>query len=104
MIKVMLSRADDRYDITVVETAAEALDLNGREPFDLYVLDISLPGMDGLSLCRRLRDGGSTKPIIFFSAMVQYSVVTARALMPNGSSIDASHLSSRLPSSDADSR
>ena len=71
MIKVMLSRADDRYDITVVETAAEALDLNGREPFDLYVLDISLPGMDGLSLCRRLRDGGSTKPIIFFSAMVQ---------------------------------
>lgn len=71
MIRVMLSRANADYDITTVETAAEAIALNGKGHFDLYVLDISLPGMDGLSLCRRLRDGGTTGPIIFFSAMVQ---------------------------------
>ena len=71
MIRVMLSRANADYDITAVETAAEAIALNGRSHFDLYVLDISLPGMDGLSLCRRLRDSGTESPIIFFSAMVQ---------------------------------
>lgn len=71
MIRVMLSRADSDYNITTVETAAEAIALSGRNHYDLYVLDISLPGMDGLSLCRRLRDSGKTSPIIFFSAMVQ---------------------------------
>lgn len=71
MIRVMLSRADSDYDITTVETAAEAIALSGRNHYDLYVLDISLPGMDGLSLCRRLRDSGKTSPIVFFSAMVQ---------------------------------
>ena len=71
MMKVMLSLADSSYDITTVETAAEALDLHGRGQFDLYVLDISLPGMDGMDLCRRIRERGSKKPIMFFSAMVR---------------------------------
>ena len=59
------------FDVAAVETAAEALDLDGKMPFDLYVLDIWLPGMDGLGLCRRLRERGRTQPIVFFSAMVQ---------------------------------
>jgi CheY-like chemotaxis protein len=71
MMKVMLSLSDSSYDITTVETAAEALDLHGRGQFDLYVLDISLPGMDGMDLCRRIRERGSKKPIMFFSAMVR---------------------------------
>lgn len=71
MIRTLLSESDVGYDVTAVETAAEALDLDGKDPFDLYVLDIWLPGMDGLGLCRRLRERGRTQPIIFFSAMVQ---------------------------------
>ena len=50
-------------------TAAEAIAMNGRNLFDLYILDIWLPGMDGVELCRRLREQGVTKPIMFFSAM-----------------------------------
>src|SRR5688500_466063 len=57
------------YDVTAVETAAEALALNGKDRFDLYILDIWLPGMDGVDLCRRLRERGVTQPIMFFSAM-----------------------------------
>ena len=57
--------------MTAVETAAEALVLDAKSPFDLYVLDIWLPGMDGVSLCRRLRERGRTQPIVFFSAMVK---------------------------------
>jgi CheY-like chemotaxis protein len=71
MIRTLLSESGYPYEVTAVETAAEALALDGRIPFDLYVLDIWLPGMDGLGLCRRLRERGRTQPIIFFSAMVQ---------------------------------
>lgn len=36
-------------------TGAEALELAGRQPFDLIVLDLMLPGVDGLSVCRAVR-------------------------------------------------
>jgi CheY-like chemotaxis protein len=71
MIRTLLFESDDDYEVTAVETAAEALALDGKHAFDLYVLDIWLPGMDGLGLCRRLRERGRTQPIIIFSAMVQ---------------------------------
>jgi CheY-like chemotaxis protein len=71
MIRTMLLESGNDFEVTAVETAAEALDLDGKTPFNLYVLDIWLPGMDGLGLCRRLRERGRAQPIIFFSAMVQ---------------------------------
>lgn len=71
MVRTLLSESGDDYEVIAVETAAEALALDGKKAFDLYVLDIWLPGMDGLGLCRRLRERGRTQPIIFFSAMVQ---------------------------------
>lgn len=73
MMKVMLQQADATYSVTTVATAAEALDLTSRNHFDLYILDIWLPGMDGMSLCRRLRERRISVPIIFFSAMVRPS-------------------------------
>ena len=69
MIATLLQQTDSGYEVTAVETAAEALALNGQNKFDLYILDIWLPGMDGVDLCRRLRDRGVTTPIMFFSAM-----------------------------------
>jgi DNA-binding response OmpR family regulator len=69
MITALLRQADANYEVTAVETAAEALALNGRSTFDLYILDIWLPGMDGVELCRRLRERGVGSPIMFFSAM-----------------------------------
>jgi DNA-binding response OmpR family regulator len=69
MIVTLLRQSNENYDVTAVETAAEALALNAKVKFDLYILDIWLPGMDGVDLCRRLRDRGVTKPIMFFSAM-----------------------------------
>jgi two-component system phosphate regulon response regulator OmpR len=73
MLSIMLSEASPAYSPVAVETAAEALVLDGRGAFELYILDIWLPGMDGLGLCRRLRERGRSQPIIFFSAMVQPS-------------------------------
>jgi DNA-binding response OmpR family regulator len=69
MIATLLRGANPDYEVKAVETAAEALAMKGRNYFDLYILDIWLPGMDGVDLCRRLREQGVTKPIMFFSAM-----------------------------------
>jgi two-component system phosphate regulon response regulator OmpR len=69
VLRRLLESSDAAYAVTAVETAAEALALDARGGFDLYILDIWLPGMDGVDLCRRLRDRGRTAPIMFFSAM-----------------------------------
>ena len=69
MIATLLQQSNSDYHVTAVGTAAEALALSLKNSFDLYILDIWLPGMDGVDLCRRLRDRGVTKPIMFFSAM-----------------------------------
>jgi two-component system response regulator RegX3 len=69
MISTLLRGANADYKVKAVETAAEALELTGKEDFNLFILDIWLPGMDGVELCRRLRSKGVTEPIMFFSAM-----------------------------------
>lgn len=54
-----------------VEEAADgeaALDFLKRNPVDLIVLDLGLPGMDGLEVVRRLRAGGNVTPIIILSS------------------------------------
>ena len=43
------------YRVTTVPSAAAGLERLGAEPYDALVLDLSLPDMDGLEVCRRLR-------------------------------------------------
>jgi DNA-binding response OmpR family regulator len=52
------------------ESGTEALDLLGRQPFDLIVLDLMLPGVDGLSVCRSVRRGAMNRevPILMLTA------------------------------------
>lgn len=71
MLVAMLTSSENAYSVVAVETAAEALARIGKEAFDLYILDLWLPTMDGMTLCRRIRERGITKPIMFLSAMVQ---------------------------------
>ncbi|MBN4076596.1 response regulator transcription factor [Gemmatimonas aurantiaca] len=55
------------YEAIVARDANEALELFERIEFDLALLDIMLPGMDGVTLCKELRKR-SHLPIIFLSA------------------------------------
>lgn len=56
------------FDVTAVATA-EQLDRHlQREPYDALVLDLMMPGEDGLSICRRLRVTGQTIPILMLTA------------------------------------
>ena len=51
-------------------TGTEALDVLARQPFDLIVLDLMLPGVDGLSICRSVRRGSTNRdvPILMLTA------------------------------------
>ena len=57
----------DGYRVVQARDGDEALRRFGEEPIDLVVLDIMLPKVDGLEVCRRLR-GESTVPIIMLTA------------------------------------
>ena len=55
------------YDVQVAADGAQALESARVEPPDLVVLDVMLPGMDGLEVCRRLRRGLAS-PILMLTA------------------------------------
>jgi len=56
------------YDIIEAETAEAGLAEIRRRAPDLVMLDLGLPGMDGIEMIRRLREGGSTVPIIVLTS------------------------------------
>ena len=67
VISLMLNFADDKYDVTTVDSADKALDLIERWDYDLYILDYRLPEIDGIELCRLIRRSDTVTPIIFYS-------------------------------------
>ena len=56
------------YRVRTVESAEQMDRLLSRELFHLVVLDLMMPGEDGLSACNRLRTGGNQIPIIMLTA------------------------------------
>ena len=56
------------FAVRVVSDATEMNRQLARERYDLMILDLMLPGEDGLSICRRLRGGGEKMPIIMLTA------------------------------------
>src|SRR6058998_2798306 len=57
----------DGYRVVQAHDGQEALERFGREPVDLVVLDVMLPKLDGLEVCKRLR-AASSVPIIMLTA------------------------------------
>lgn len=55
------------YDVEVAKNGDQALAMAEKHHFDLVVLDIMLPGIDGFEVCRRLRANDDT-PVLFLSA------------------------------------
>jgi DNA-binding response OmpR family regulator len=55
----------------VATTGTEALELALTDEFDLLVLDINMPGLDGFEVLERLRGSGSRMPVIMLTARVE---------------------------------
>jgi two-component system phosphate regulon response regulator OmpR len=59
---------DNQFEVSLAQDAAAMNRLMLREPFDLIVLDLMMPGEDGLSVVRRLRGANDRTPIIMLTA------------------------------------
>ena len=63
--------SQEGFDVLLAEDGKALNRLMTRENIDLIVLDLMLPGEDGLSICRRLRAAGDRTPIIMLTAKVE---------------------------------
>lgn len=75
---VALALSEEGYEVVTAEDGSSALEmvcrspqgghLNGYPSFDLVILDLMLPQVNGLDLCRLIRHEGNTVPILILSA------------------------------------
>ncbi|SFE32912.1 response regulator transcription factor [Alteribacillus iranensis] len=65
LLKMYLER--EKYQVTEAENGEEALDLAVNKDFDVILLDLMMPGMDGMEVCEELRKVKAT-PIIMLTA------------------------------------
>jgi len=56
------------YTLDLAEDGISGLHLAASNPYDVIVLDLTLPGLDGLTLCRRLREAGKQTPVLMLTA------------------------------------
>jgi sigma-B regulation protein RsbU (phosphoserine phosphatase) len=70
-IDVLVQALRDDYKLSVATNGEDALRSAAKNPPDLVLLDIMMPGMDGYEVCRRLRAASQTSevPIMFLSAL-----------------------------------
>ncbi len=60
-----------KFDVMMCSGAADALTAAGESQFDLILMDMMMPGMDGLEGLRRMREADITTPVVFMTAKVQ---------------------------------
>jgi two-component system, OmpR family, response regulator MprA len=58
----------ESYDVRLAGDGTEALAQLADEPADAIVLDVAMPGMDGIEVCRRLREAGDRTPVLMLTA------------------------------------
>ena len=56
------------YRVRTADDGESGLELACSEPFDLVLLDVMMPGLDGYAVCRSLRDRGRDMPVLMLTA------------------------------------
>jgi DNA-binding response OmpR family regulator len=62
-----------KYAVDTANSGTDGFDLAVGEKFDVIILDLMLPGIDGLALCKNIRDEGIKTPILMLTAKGQVS-------------------------------
>jgi two-component system response regulator AlgR len=75
-LRALLGQCRDPAALAAGEaaSAAQALALARQQPFDLALLDIHMPGIDGLQLAQALRDLPHPPPVVFVTAHAEHAV------------------------------
>jgi two-component system response regulator MprA len=58
----------DSYEVVLAADGEEALDALAKAPADAVILDVAMPRLDGLEVCRRMRTAGDRTPILMLTA------------------------------------
>jgi len=58
----------DKYEVELAIDGEEALDRLAEQPADAVILDVMMPGVDGLEVCRRMRAAGDKTPVLMLTA------------------------------------
>jgi len=58
----------DSYEVELAADGEEALDVQARDPADAVILDVAMPRLDGLEVCRRMRQAGDRTPVLMLTA------------------------------------
>ena len=58
----------ENYEVSVAKDGGEALSILRSESFDLLILDIMMPHVDGIEACKRIRANGDRTPILMLTA------------------------------------
>jgi two-component system response regulator MprA len=58
----------ERHDVSLAEDGQQALDALAESTVDAIVLDVMMPRVDGLEVCRRLRAAGDRTPVLMLTA------------------------------------
>jgi len=61
----------ERFAVDVAYTGTDGYDLASTESYDVIILDLMLPGMDGMTICKNLRKNSIHTPILILSAKGQ---------------------------------
>ncbi|MGI8413660.1 MAG: response regulator transcription factor [Solirubrobacteraceae bacterium] len=58
----------ERYEVALAADGEEALDALASAPADVVILDVAMPRLDGLEVCRRMRQAGDRTPVLMLTA------------------------------------
>lgn len=59
---------EERHAVDVAHDGDTGLDLADSDTYDLVILDVMLPGMDGFEVCRQMREDGVETPVLMLTA------------------------------------
>jgi DNA-binding response OmpR family regulator len=75
--------ADDYHLVEIIDSGSVALERMQSHNYDLIILDLTLPGMNGMEVCSKFRSGGGSTPILMLTA--KKSLVSKEAGLDAGS-------------------
>lgn len=68
VMQLWLTHDDERYSVTAVSCAKEALTVIDKEKFDLFILDFRMPDVNGADLCYMMKKEFPGTPVLIYSA------------------------------------